>query len=151
MVQIQKKKRSESWLSVSLGENKESGTRELSQPSLFPSASSVGLGLQRPFKFEFQRPEPRACAWGGAGRGRASPSPGSRSRGLAGARRFPWVDLPLLRHILAQAAGMRREFGAPRTSTASGPEAPPPTLAHPTLFKPIASHPLCWGVPALHS
>lgn len=87
----------------------------------------------------------------GAGRGRASPSPGSRSRGLAGARRFPWVDLPLLRHILAQAAGMRREFGAPRTSTASGPEAPPPTLAHPTLFKPIASHPLCWGVPALHS
>ena len=93
---IQKKKRSECRSSVSLGENKQSGAGELSQPSLlFPTASSVGLGLQRRFKFEFQRPEPRACAQGGAGdRARLYPPPALdhvASPGPGGSQGWRWL------------------------------------------------------------
>lgn len=151
MVQIRKKKRSECRLSVSLGENKKSGAGELSQPTLlFPTASSVTLGLQQRFKFEFQRREPRACARGGAeGRARLSPH-------------WRWITWPcpgwevpkgslvfsVIAHPWRRRCGGRCCVGP---STASRLEAPPQTLAHPSLFKQVPSR-LCLGVSAfLHS
>lgn len=131
VVQIQKKKRSESQLSTSWRKQgvPEQGNSPQATLSSSPSASSVQLGLQRPFKFEIQRREPRACVRGGAC---LSPPRRSVVRPRP-AGRCPWVAL------LAVLGGGDEAGGAvlPALQPPRGPECHTPNVRAPHPVKPI--------------
>lgn len=113
MVQIQKKKRSESRLSVSLGEHKESGAGKLARPSrLLPSASSVSdpasTGRSNLNFSAGSRAHARGGgAWGGGG-ARISPPP-ALGHAASPSLEVPMGGLAALSRSPALAAGIRGE------------------------------------------